>query len=262
MTTTAPLHLMHCQPDLRRLTVWAARHGLHSPQGDLGYALHALLAAAFGDAAPQPFTYQGDTGGLLAYSQLSGEELAERAALAAPDVAGALGLDAGPHGAGLSVRPYPQHWRAGAVLGFELRVRPVLRQQGRERDVFLVAVENAEAQAKAAGDVLAPLSAPGREAVYLRWLAEQFTVRQAAQVLDARMTRFQLNDVLRRTQAGESDGVERKRRQVGGPDAVFCGQLKIDDPTAFAALVARGVGRHRAFGFGMLLLKPATARLD
>jgi CRISPR system Cascade subunit CasE len=249
---------MHCQPDLRRLTVWAARHGLHSPQGDLGYALHALLAAAFGDAAPQPFAYQGDSGGLLAYSQLSGEELAERAALAAPDVAGALGLDAGPHGAGLSVRPYPQQWRTGAVLGFEVRVRPVLRQQGRERDVFLVAIEAAAGQAKAAGTALAPEDHPGREAVYLRWLGEQFTVRQAARVLDARMTRFQLSDVLRRTQAGESAGGERKRRQIGGPDAVFSGQLQIDDPATFAALLARGVGRHRAFGFGMLLLRPAT----
>jgi CRISPR system Cascade subunit CasE len=258
---TAPLYLMHCQPDLRRLTVWAARHGLHSPQGDLGYALHALLAASFGDVAPQPFAYQGEAGGLLAYSHLSGAELAERAALAAPDVAGALGLDAGPHGAGLSARPYPQQWRAGAVLRFELRVRPVLRQQGRERDVFLVAVEHAEAQARSVGDVPVPLPPPQREAVYLRWLAEQFTVNQAANLLDARMTRFQLSDVLRRTQAGESGAGDRKRRQVGGPDAVFNGHLQIADPVAFAALVSRGVGRHRAFGFGMLLLKP-PARVD
>jgi CRISPR system Cascade subunit CasE len=251
---------MHCQPDLRRLTVWAARHGLHSPQGDLGYALHALLAAAFGDAAPQPFAYQGDTGGLLGYSRLSGDELAERASLAAPDVAGALGLDAGPYGSGLSARMYPQHWRDGAVLGFELRVRPVLRQQGRERDVFLVAVEHAEALAKSAAPS-APRSNPQREAVYLRWLSEQFTVNRAARVLDARVTRFQLNDVLRRTQSNEDGAGGRKCRQVGGPDAVFGGHLQIDDPVAFGALVARGVGRHRAFGFGMLLLKP-PARLD
>jgi CRISPR system Cascade subunit CasE len=95
----------------------------------------------------------------------------------------------------------------------------------------------------------------------VRWLVEQFSVRQAAKLLDARMTRFQLSDVLRRTQVGDGSSGERKRRQVGGPDAVFSGHLQIDDPVAFAALVARGVGRHRAFGFGMLLLKP-PARLD
>lgn len=250
MTT---LHLMHCQPDARLLTVWAARHGLHSPQGDLGYALHALLHAAFGDAAPQPFSYQGERGGLLAYSPRSATELSERAALAPPDVAATLGLDPSPYSAGLSVRPYPQQWRAGAVLGFEVRARPVLRQQGRERDVYLCAVE----QAKAGG---VPDAAPlQREVVYTRWLANQLGASGAAQLLDASMTRFQLTDVVRRTQAG--DGVERKRRQVSGPDAVFGGHLQIQDPAAFAALLARGLGRHRAFGFGMLLLRPAT-RLD
>jgi len=33
----------------------------------------------------------------------------------------------------------------------------------------------------------------------------------------------------------------------------------VRDPTGFAALLARGVGRHRAFGFGMLLLRPPAA---
>ena len=35
------------------------------------------------------------------------------------------------------------------------------------------------------------------------------------------------------------------------------GILAITDPTAFADLLARGVGRHRAYGYGMLLLRPA-----
>jgi CRISPR system Cascade subunit CasE len=42
------------------------------------------------------------------------------------------------------------------------------------------------------------------------------------------------------------------------PDATFRGTLRVDDPARFAAAaLARGVGRHRAFGFGMLLLRPA-----
>jgi CRISPR system Cascade subunit CasE len=261
----SPLYLMHCQPDLLRLTVWAARHGLNSPQGDLGYALHALLTAAFGDAAPQPFAYQGERGGLLGLTQMDSAALAEHAALAAPDVAGALGLDAGLHGSGLSVRAYPQQWRRGAVVGFELRVRPVLRQQGRERDVFLVEVERAAAKTRSSDGAPEASSAPGREAVYLRWLSDQFVARGAARLIDARMTRFQLTEVLRRTQtsamgaANASAAPGRRPRQVGGPDAVFAGHLQVDDPTAFAALVTRGVGRHRAFGFGMLLLRPASA---
>lgn len=253
--TSSSLYLMHCQPDPRRLTVWAARHGLLSPQGDWGYALHALMRAAFGDAAPQPFSYQGERTGLLAYSSLSAAELAERAALASPEVAAALGLDVGLDCPGLSARAFPQQWRAGAVLGFEVRVRPVVRGKTGERDVFIAAVE----QAKAAGDQPGTDPPLQREPIYARWLAEQLATQGGARLLDATMNRFQLTDVVRRAQP-DVDAV-RKQRRVGGPDAVFSGHVQIEDPQAFAALVARGVGRHRAFGFGMLLLKPAT-RLD
>ena len=34
------------------------------------------------------------------------------------------------------------------------------------------------------------------------------------------------------------------------------GTLTVTDPQAFAALLSGGVGRHAAFGFGMLLLSP------
>ncbi len=34
------------------------------------------------------------------------------------------------------------------------------------------------------------------------------------------------------------------------------GTLAVDDPVAFRRLLGRGVGRHVAFGYGMLLLKP------
>jgi CRISPR system Cascade subunit CasE len=36
------------------------------------------------------------------------------------------------------------------------------------------------------------------------------------------------------------------------------GELTVADPDAFSALLARGVGRHRAFGYGMLLLRPPS----
>jgi CRISPR system Cascade subunit CasE len=71
------------------------------------------------------------------------------------------------------------------------------------------------------------------------------------------MTEFKLSAVLRRG-ALQTEGA-RPKRPVQGPDAVFTGVLQVRDSDAFAALVARGIGRHRAFGFGMLLLKPAVA---
>jgi CRISPR system Cascade subunit CasE len=32
--------------------------------------------------------------------------------------------------------------------------------------------------------------------------------------------------------------------------------LEVTEPETFAVGLARGIGRHRAFGFGMLLLRP------
>jgi CRISPR system Cascade subunit CasE len=49
----------------------------------------------------------------------------------------------------------------------------------------------------------------------------------------------------------------RRLRSVEGPDASFSGVLVVEDPEKFAGLLAHGVGRHAAFGYGMLLLRPA-----
>ena len=37
------------------------------------------------------------------------------------------------------------------------------------------------------------------------------------------------------------------------------GELEVGDSERFLHLLARGVGRHRTFGFGMLLLRPASS---
>ncbi len=49
----------------------------------------------------------------------------------------------------------------------------------------------------------------------------------------------------------------RALHSLAGPDVSFTGVLTVADPDRFATLLAHGVGRHAAFGFGMLLLKPA-----
>ena len=131
------LRLMHCLPDPAALATWATRHGLLSPDGDYGYALHALLTFAFGGQAPKPFRYFGARGGLLAYTYHSSEALRDNTSLATPDVARALRLDS------LDTRTFPSTWLPGKHLGFEVRVRPVVRTtDGRERDAFLHAVES------------------------------------------------------------------------------------------------------------------------
>lgn len=240
--------LLRLQPDPAALAPWATRHGVLSPDGDFGYAFHALLCEAFGDLAPKPFHYLGGRRGLLAYTSADLESLRLNASLAAPDVARALGLD------NLDARPFPTGWHTGRLLGFELRVRPVVRsKEGRERDAYLHAV-NAAGDGENAGG---PGRLDSRSAVYVDWLAKQLAVDSAAKIVGAQMESFKLTRVLRKD-GGRENG-KRKTTNNAGPDVVFKGQLLVGEPEAFSRLLARGVGRHRAFGFGMLLLKPANS---
>ncbi|CAH1904944.1 CRISPR associated protein [Candidatus Nitrotoga sp. HW29] len=236
--------LMRLQPDAKALAAWATRHSVLSPDGDYGYALHGLLSAAFGEQAPKPFRYLGGRQGLLAYTEASLDVLRMNASLATPDVARALGLD------NFDARQFPSVWKEGQALGFEVRVRPVIRaKDGRERDAFL---HTADAIPATEGGRLAQ-----RAMIYSDWLAKQFAVDGAAQIIQAQMDEFRLTRVLRKASIGENG--KRKSHVVTGPDAVFKGQLQVDNPEAFARLLARGVGRHRTFGFGMLLLRPASS---
>jgi len=240
------IYLLHTRPDPQRLAAWAARRRLLDKEGDLGYALHALLHAAFGEQAPQPFRYLDAEQGLLAYTHLDATGLAQLVALADPDVAAALGLGQTRQHGGMNVRAFPAKWAVGHTLGFEVRVRPIIREgkTGRERDAFLAAAEKSQG------------SVPDRGEVYVQWLRDAFARQGGAELIDARMTRYQLLGVTRRSQRGSAEDV-RQSRLVGGPDAVLAVQLRVTNPQTFAHLLANGLGRHRAFGFGLLLLRPA-----
>jgi CRISPR system Cascade subunit CasE len=90
--------------------------------------------------------------------------------------------------------------------------------------------------------------------VYRAWLEEELAKEAAATILDATMTNFRLGRMHRRTQ-----GADRKASKTERPDVTLEGILEVGNTEAFARRLARGVGRHRAFGFGMMLLKPARA---
>ena len=244
--SSGSLYLLHTQPDPQRLAAWAARHRLLDKEGDLGYALHALLHAAFGEHAPQPFRYLDAEQGLLAYTSLDAAGLAQLVALADPDVAAALGLGQTRQHGGMNVRPFPTQWAVGHTLGFEVRVRPIIREgkTGRERDAFLAVAEKAQGGALDRGEV------------YVQWLRELLARQGGAELIDARMTRYQQLGVTRKSQKGSADDA-RHSRLVNGPDAVLAGQLRVTNSQAFAQLLANGLGRHRAFGFGLLMLRPA-----
>ncbi len=219
---------------------WGQGHGRAADE-DFGYATHAWLAATLGATAPKPFRLQENRSGLrlLGYTVAPLAELVEYAqsfadpsALAVCDWTAAAG------------KTMPNNLEGGRRLGFEVRACPISRAE-RERDVFLVALSRAEADGH---------EPPTRPQVYVDWLHKQLTNNEAATVemeslrlIGFRRVRGQRN--------ARTDG-HAKQRGVERPDALFTGELTIRDTDAFQQLLARGIGRHRAFGFGMMLLRP------
>ncbi len=235
------LLLLHTRPDTTALTAWAARRRWLSPDGDLGYAIHALLAEVFDGQGPAPFRHMGMQG-LLAYTTASEATLLDAVARAPSNAVQVLGLDR------IRTRHFPDRWPAGKRLAFEVRVRPVIRTKaGTERDLYQYRMEQADPGPEG--------ERPSREAIYREWLQARMQNDNAARILDTTLGGFKLSRVIRQSQNTESS--ERKPRTVTGPDAVFHGTLEVGNSEAFARLLSRGIGRHRAFGFGMLLLKPA-----
>lgn len=261
MTHPVRTHLVRTRVDLRALNVFAAHH--RKLDDDLGYALHLALRRRFGAHAPQPFRLMDLDGTPSGRVRLLGY-CADPSALVMPPGVPDPDADWSEHPALSEVFPepfeakaMPVEWRADTTLRFEVRLRPFVRlktgieapadrsgsrahgfRAGTELDAFLAeALRNPERGAlEQAGRT--------REAVYAEWLAAR--LGDAATLREATMTTFRRSTVIRGGRRNE------------GPEAVMSGGLTIRNGPAFADLVARGIGRHRAFGFGMLLLRPGN----
>jgi len=242
---TEPLHLVSFDLDPAGVFGWSRARRLQELDGDLGYAVHATLKAVFQDRAPRPFRvvrYRPRSLHVLAYSVHTAATLSEHArAFAAPEAFGAC------RWSDVVSKPMPTRFAAGQRLGFEVRACPVRRiaQRGplkRERaevDAFL-------ARSWEAGD--APVD---RETVYRDWVAEELKRSEAATVAGLRVASWTRVELHR-----QDHGEPRHAHSLQRPDVLVDGELVVESPAGFARLLARGLGRHRAFGFGMVLLRP------
>lgn len=240
------LHLIELPLSLRALHLWAGGRKLGAPF-DEGLALHHLLGEVFGPSVLQPFRLmvapRALNGTIYAYAAKDAKTLRQQAqASLTPGHGEVITLD--------RLRSLPRPvvgWASGQRLGFDLRLRPVVRlasaltgqdesgteiglRKGAEVDAFLSAVLRDKTAT--------------REGIYLDWLAERLAPAAQLDLTTSRLTSF------------HRSRVQRNGRRLEGPDAVVHGTLTIADPAAFSDLLARGVGRHRSYGYGMLLLRP------
>ena len=271
--TTTALRMVRGEVDLREFNRWMGSRRLQDPD----HAMHCLLKECFGDfytndnpagIAPQPFrmvaTRGASVGCLYGYTRVDADELREMAGVCACP----LQEQVMPPSS-LASKPMPTEWRVGLRLGFEVRVRPIVRLR---KDLSRVPPDKLRLFRTRPGEADAPR--PGkecdvfqwealdssatlgmtrtREEVYVDWLDKQFERRGGA-VLDkceTKLVSFQRTRAVRKLH----------RRYSEGPDALMHGELEITDGAKFSKLLTDGIGRHRAYGYGMLLLRPPGRR--
>lgn len=235
---------------------WMAQKGGRggiSAEFDAGKALHHLIHESLGPTALQCFRLflqaKGGKGSLYAYSRMNGDELRDTAA------AYALTEHLNAFDAGrIECKAMPNDWKQGRILGFDVRVRPVRRlasalqtptgklQKGAEVDAFMSAALREHPESKTG----MAKSGRTRESVYFDWLSEKMSHAAEALRENVRLAKFSRSMAV------------RGGRAIEGPDATLHGTLRITDPAAFDKLLTHGVGRHRSYGYGMLLLRPAS----
>ena len=170
---------------------------------------------------------------IAGYSKLTGPDLAKRRALGLPSLQQAV---AEPIGC-----PVPE-FEVGQRLAFRTRIVPTMHVRDGDktltRDAFLVAVERS---AEGVAD---------RGEAYADYLRDRM---EGAVIEEVTLANFNLARVARRH--AESGAGWREHT---APVAELTGILTVTDPAQFRSLVAAGVGRQRAYGYGFLRLAPAV----
>ena len=235
---------------------WVRRHR-GAEAFDEGRALHHLLDETLGVGAVRPFRLlvppRSQSGNLYGYSAADALRSAAQT-LAHPESLSVLNPDR------IESKAMPTNWREGQQLGFDLRTRPVRRlrreietkagnlSKGKEIDAYLLEALRQYPDSSEGMNA----AKRNRQDVYLDWLAERLAPAANLDCSQSRLARFRRSVVSRGNHGSE------------GPDATIHGTLTVADASAFIALLSGGVGRHKAYGYGMLLLrspnKPAPNR--
>lgn len=228
-----PLHMVRIPFNPPQLLRFARDHEVKRDDEDLGYTMHAWFAAMFRTHAPKPFRVMAKQREVLGYSLVPATELLDAARSFATPLAWSALVEGG-----VASKPMPGSWRSGQRLHLESLTCPVSRKEGEEKDVYLRALDRLGEEA------------PSRSEVYSDWFVRQ--IGQAATVERVEVLGVTSRaPMLRRARNGNSRLLTIER-----PSALLSAEVNVGASELFATLLTRGIGRHRTFGYGMVLLSP------
>lgn len=214
--------------DERAYGRWAEKDAYRGT--DAPYRLHCLISEVFGGQAPlRPYRIVESPGRprtIFAYSRTAPAEIRRLARETGSALTmRALGTDA------LRAGPVPRI-RPGQRLVVSVLAASHRRRNGTtEMDAHSMSGGSPERAA--------------RERSYAAWLAEKIERTGGAQLLSATLMRWERAREMR----------SRNRPPILITRAEMTGVLEVRSEPEFRALLATGVGRHRAYGYGMLMIE-------
>lgn len=253
----------------------------YNMQQDEGYnyGIHALLRKMFREKAPQPWRLLGDQSTnrlkILGYTQHNIDALKlefnkntqkdkfdrgkDKDEIDRDNLLANVLFDRFDEK--VAIKPFPEI-PSGTMLSFQVLCCPVGRESrsGREKDLYIL--RNLKDR-----EMLNKEDRIPREEIYKSWLIEKLERDGATSAYSIEVLQYRRKKIWRKSftciakekeNKKQEEANNEKRRSPEKPEVLLGGKLVVQNPTVFRDnLMARGVGRHTAFGYGMLLLKPA-----
>ena len=259
MNDGGPLYLIRGTINEQELTRWMNENSMQ----DRDFAIHCLLRESFGsEKGLQPFRATNKAGEvrsfIYGYSASAMEELATTALFSQGPVEAKVLPPSSLEG-----KEMPSTWEEGQKASFEIRTKPVIRvAQKREyinREMRPIAEER-NLKPRSEIDVMQwermkagfhRRNPPRPEEVYTEWLRKKLLPTGAATLENKSVKLVSIRDrPLQRQRGGKT---------TQSQEVVMRGTLRIADPKRFNNLLTKGLGRHKSYGYGMLLLGPPPA---
>ena len=258
MTQTAtppapPVNLFMATFNTDPLHQWMTR----TDTKDKDQAVHRILLETFGPLTPRPHRlilpkFKSKHPTIYGYTQADAPQLRAKAQACANPLQSTI-IPANT----ILTKPMPTNWHTGEKFAFDMRIRPIVRfssprhspSEAPGASIPQPPAPHGEADVYIQ-DVISRrnnnLTARDMTTVYAEWLAALFD-RQGGASLDRNSVTLQS---FRKTPKSHKNPTSSQ-----GPDAVLYGNLTVGNPVAFANLIANGAGRHKAYGYGMVIIR-------